>query len=178
MLTAVTRNKLGKHRRDPQISAASSLIVRCAVRHSRESTLCSLSPFPLFMYYRRSLVPIRVRFCPRHGHHRSPFSTNLVPARAGCRPIHKNRLTLASHVATSGEDRSPRLHDFDTAVHTSIVSSSRPYYAASVTPLISHPLDAFLERCSSTSRLSSFSFSKFAVDWTALRCAINDRIIR
>lgn len=108
MLTAVTRNKLGKHRRDPQISAASSLIVRCAVRHSRESTLCSLSPFPLFMYYRRSLVPIRVRFCPRHGHHRSPFSTNLVPARDGCRPIHKNRLTLASHVATSGEDRSPR----------------------------------------------------------------------
>lgn len=93
VLTAVTRNKLGKHRRDPQISAASSLIVRCAVRHSRGvhsllsltfSTIYVLSPIP---GPDPCAPPIRF---PR---------TSFVPAGDHCRPIHKNGLTLASHVA-------------------------------------------------------------------------------
>lgn len=105
------------------------MIVRRAVRHSRsESTLCSLSPFPLFMYYRRSPMLLPAPPIPT-------FSTNALPSRHGnrCRPIHKNGLTLASHVAAG-------------IGSTISIPPSDPFffpppcsYYASVTPLISRP---------------------------------------
>lgn len=124
VLTAVTRNKLGKHRRDPQISAASSLIVRCAVRHSRGvhsllsltfSTIYVLSPIP---GPDPCAPPIRF---PR---------TSFVPAGDHCRPIHKNGLTLASHVAARISIRPSDTRSF-------LLRSSS--LVTSLAPLISHP---------------------------------------
>lgn len=105
------------------------MIVRRAVRHSRsESTLCSLSPFPLFMYYRRSPMLLPAPPIPT-------FSTNALPSRHGnrCRPIHKNGLTLASHVA-AGIGSTISIPPSDPFFFPSPCS-----YYASVTPLISRP---------------------------------------
>lgn len=96
LLTVLTRNKFGKHRRDPQISAV-ALIVAVPL-DTRASILFALS------LSRLSSIYVLSRRC------RSPFRSPRVDVvssfpRTPCPSIHKNGLTLASHVETRDDNR-------------------------------------------------------------------------